>query len=122
MSEQYKATSPKNPDTNYTSEVILEKDNSGGTTKSIRVGGEPVELSEDQLTTVRKYLNVRKATDEEVEAAKGDPNDEVSDSTEDELAADDQTSTTPSVPAPNSPAATEARTELGKSRSKGGDK
>lgn len=122
MSELYKATSPKNPDTNYTSEVILEKDNSGETTKSIRVGGEPVELTEDQLTTVRKYLNVRKATDDEEKAAEGDPNDEVSDSKEDELAAADQTSTTPQVPPPNSPAADEARTELGKSRSKGGDK
>jgi hypothetical protein len=122
MSETYKATSSKNPDTNYTTEVVLEKDNSGETTKSIRVGGEPVELNEDQLATARKYLNVRKATDEENEAAAGDPNDKVSDQTEDELAAADQVSTTPAVSPPNSPAAAEARVERDKSRRGGGDK
>lgn len=120
MSDSYKATSSKNPDTNYTTEVILERDNSGNETKSIRVGGEPVELSEDQLATARKYLNVRAASDEEVKAAQGDPNDEVDDQTEDQLAAADQVSTTPAVSPPNSPAASQARTDLGKS--KGGDK
>ena len=122
MSDSYKATSSKNPDTNYTTEVILERDNSGNVTKSIRVGGEPVELSEDELSTARKYLNVRAATDDEEKAAAGDPNDEVSDQKEDELAAADQVSTTPAVSPPNSPAAAEARTELGKKSSKGGDK
>lgn len=120
MSDKYKATSPKNPDTNYTQEVILEKDNSGNVTKSIRVGGEPVELDEEQLASARKYLNVRAATDDEEKAAEGDPNDEVSDQKEDELAVEDQTSTVPKVPAPNSPAASEARTERG--RKAGGDK
>jgi hypothetical protein len=121
MSEQYKATSSKNPDTNYTTEVVLEKDNSGEVTKSIRVGGEPVELTEEQRTTVAKYLNVRKATEDEVKAAEGDPNNEVSDNTEDKLAAADQVSTTPAVSPPNSPAADEARTERN-SRRGGGDK
>lgn len=118
MSESYTATSSKNPDTNYTTEVVLEKDNSGNVTKSIRVGGEPVALSEEHLSTARKYLNVRKATDEEAKAAEGDPNDEVSDQKEDELAAKDQVSTTPAVSPPNSPAAAEAR----ETRGKGGDK
>lgn len=118
MSDSYKATSSKNPDTNYTTEVILEKDNSGEVTKSIRVGGEPVELNEDQRAVAAKYLNVRKATDEEVKAAEGDPNNEVSSKTEDKLAAEDQVSTTPAVSPPNSPAGEEART----SRRGGGDK
>jgi hypothetical protein len=120
MSEQYKATSSKNPDSNYTTEVILEKDNSGNVTKSIRVGGEPVELDDEQRAKVAQYLNVRKATDEEVKAAEGDPNDEVSDQTEDELAAADQVSTTPAVSPPNSPAAAQAREDLGKSSRRGG--
>jgi hypothetical protein len=122
MSELYKATSAKNPDHNYTTEVILEKDASGETTKSIRVGGEPVGLSEEELEVARKYLNVRKASEDEVKAAEGDPNDEVSDAKEDELAAADQVSTTPAVSPPNSPAAAQAREDQGKSRRGGGDK
>ncbi len=126
MSESYKATSPKNPDTNYTQEVILEKDNSGNVTKSISVGGEPVELSEEQLATARKYLNVRTASDDEVKAAQGDPNDEVDDKTEDQLAFEDQTSTVPKLPAEqkdnaaagNDPAASQAREARGKGGAK----
>jgi hypothetical protein len=120
MSELYKATGSKNPDTNYTTEVIFEKDGDGEVTRSIRVGGEPVELNEEELTSARKYLNVRKASEDEVDAAEGDPNDEVSDETEDKLAAEDQVSTTPRVSPPNSPAAAEAKTQLGKKS--GGDK
>lgn len=119
MSESYKATSSKNPDTNYTTEVVLEKDNSGEATKSIRVGGEPVELSEEQRVTAAKYLNVRKATDDENKAAQGDPNDEVSDQKEDELAVEDQVSTTPAVSPPNSPAAEEARVDRNSRRGGG---
>lgn len=122
MSEFYKATGPKNPDTNYTEEVIFEKDGDGNVTRSIRVGSEPVALSDEELASARQYLNVRKATDEEQKAAQGDPNDEVSDQTEDKLAAEDQTSTAPGVNPPDSPAAAEARSEVKTSRRGGGDK
>lgn len=119
MSELYRATSPKNPDTNYTSEVVLERNDKGEVTKSIRVGGEATELTDEQVETARKYLNVRKATEDEQNVASGNT-EEVSEEKQDELAVEDQTSTTPNVSPPNSPAAAEARNERG-SR-KGGDK
>lgn len=114
MSELYKATSPKNPDTNYTEEVVFEKDNDGNVTRSIRVGGEAVALSEEELASARKYLNVRAATDEE------NKDDESSDAAE--AGTVDESAKGAANP-PDSPAAAEARTELGqKSRRGGGDK
>jgi hypothetical protein len=119
MSELYKATSPKNPDTNYTEAVVFEQDSDGNPTRSIRVGGAAVELSEKELEIARKYLNVRKATDEE-EKAQESP-EEVDKQSANEAAVADQTSTVP-LDARIDPAAAEARTEINKSRRGGGDK
>lgn len=73
MSEHYTATGPKNPDRNYTEEVILARDEkTGEVTKSIKVGGEPVELSEDEHKTAGRYLNLRKVSDVEQEKQKAE--------------------------------------------------
>lgn len=120
MSEFYKATSPKNPDTNYTEGVVFEQDSDGNPTRQIRVAGEAVALNDEELEKARKYLNVRKATDEERKAVESP--DEVDDQTADEEAVAAQTSDVPLVNKPDSPAAAEAREEINKSRRGGGDK
>lgn len=121
MSEFYKATSSKNPDFNYTEEVIFEKDGNGNVARSIKVGGEAVALSEEELASARKYLNVRTATDEERQAAEGDTEAPQSESVDAE-AAEQQTSTAAQVNPPNSPAAEDAKTEAAKGSRRGGDK
>lgn len=71
MSEFYKATSPKNPDRNYTEEVVLAVDEkTGEPTKSIKVGGAPEQLTEAEHASAAKYLNLRKVTDVEAERKK----------------------------------------------------
>ncbi len=70
MSEYYKATSSKNPDRNNTEEVVLEKDKNGAPTKSVKVGGAPVELSQEEHEKATKYLNLRKVSDVEAEKKK----------------------------------------------------
>lgn len=119
MGNFYKATSAKNPDRNYTEEVVLEKDNKGEVTKSVRVGGEPVELTDEERAKVARYLNVRQATDEEKDVAEGDVSNPPTDSEQAE-AQEQQLSTTPGVNPPDSPAAAEARSELGRKR-RGGE-
>lgn len=74
---KYRATSPKNPDTNYTQEVVLEVDNKGEPTKVVAVGGDPVDLTDDERSVVSRYLNLTKNDGSSDDKSEVSPDQEV---------------------------------------------
>lgn len=69
MADYYKLAGSKNSTTDWTSEVILEKDDEGNVTKSVGVN-RPAELSKDDLDKLKDLgFEVEKATADEAKAA-----------------------------------------------------
>lgn len=70
MAEYYKLSGSKNSTVDWTSEVILEKDDDGQVTKSVGVN-RPAQLNKDDLDTLKRlgYEYEKVSADEAKEAA-----------------------------------------------------
>ncbi len=72
----YRYTTNKDP-FDGTASVVLERDDDGNVTKEIVRGGDPVDLTEEELAALKTRFNVSKATQSQLENAadtSGDPN------------------------------------------------
>lgn len=70
MAERYRFTSTKNPATDYTEEVVLERDDNGNITKTLKRNGPSVSLTKDQFASLSSTLNLEVVSADEVKKEK----------------------------------------------------